>query len=103
MTEKEFYARTPKQLNALLKRQKVETVSSEFLFAQVTAALYNTGFKSPEKQVNAVDLMPSQWGKKQQPKAGGPPIELSDDGRQELSSSLNGMLMALATKAEAYR
>jgi hypothetical protein len=96
MTEEQFWSRTHRQLNALLKRQKVETVSREFLFAQVTAALYNTGFKSPEKQVNAVDFMPSQWGKKS--RVGGPAVELDDEDRQALSSNLNAVLMELVNK-----
>jgi hypothetical protein len=47
----------------LLKRKKVETVANEFMFAQLTSWVANTGFKSAEKPTSAKEFMPSEWAK----------------------------------------
>ena len=54
---------TPRQLDALLIRHQFATASNEFLFAQITSWVANTGFRSVEKPTKATDFMPSEWAK----------------------------------------
>lgn len=61
LTDDEFFELTPRKFDALQKRHKYKTESNELLFAQMTSALYNTGFKSPEKPTKIDDFMPSKW------------------------------------------
>jgi hypothetical protein len=63
LSDDDFYALTPRQLDALLKRKKVETSANEFMFAQLTSWVANTGFRTAEKPTAARDFMPSEWGK----------------------------------------
>lgn len=63
LSDDDFYALTPRQFDALLKRKKVETVASEFLLAQLTSWVANTGFRSTEKPTKPSDFMPSEWQK----------------------------------------
>ena len=63
LSDDAFFALTPRQFDALLKRKKVETVAQEFLFAQLTSWIANTGFKSAAKQTAAKEFMPSEWAK----------------------------------------
>ena len=57
---------TPRQLDALLTRHQLATASNEFLFAQITSWVANTGFRSVEKAVKPTDFMPSEWAKARQ-------------------------------------
>lgn len=59
----EFYDLTPRQLDALLKRKKVETVANEYLFAQLTALVANTGFRSGKEPSKPSDFMPTEFHK----------------------------------------
>jgi len=68
--------------------------------AQIAAAIYNTGFKSPEKQVSPVDFMPSQRSKNAKEKSGpAPAVRMTKKKRRTLSRSLNAVLMQIARKA----
>jgi hypothetical protein len=55
------------------------------MLAQLTAAVMNTGFKSPEKPTKTTDYMPSQWAKAAEPVA---PIERSPDRDTRLASAM---------------
>jgi hypothetical protein len=63
LSDVEFYALTPRQFDALIKRHRYKAESNEFLFAQMTSWIANTGFRSTEKPTHPKDFMPSQWGK----------------------------------------
>jgi hypothetical protein len=63
LSDDDFYALTPRQFDALLKRKKVETVASEFLLAQLTSWVANSGFRSTVKPTKPQDFMPSEWQK----------------------------------------
>jgi hypothetical protein len=67
------------------------------MLAQLTAAIYNTGFKSPEKHVNAVDYMPSQWAKKANAKAAPKRIRMTKKRRQSIFEGLRATLAQVAT------
>jgi hypothetical protein len=92
---------TPRQLDALLKRHKSQTQSTELLFAQIVSAVFNTGFRATEKPVSILDCMPSQWGKTaNKPSASkSTAVRMTKKKRVALSSSLNMVLMGLARKA----
>lgn len=63
LSDAEFCAITPRQLDALLKRRRVETECTELLFGQLTSWIANTGFRTAEKPTTPTDFMPSQWAK----------------------------------------
>jgi hypothetical protein len=69
------------------------------MLAQIVAALYNTGFKSPEKQVSPLDFMPSQAAKRKQDKSAEPgkPVRMTKKKRKELASGANAVLMMLTS------
>jgi hypothetical protein len=63
LTDDEFFALTPRKFDALLKRQRNrrerDTEHTEFMFAQLTWWVANTGFRSTEKPTTFRDFMPS--------------------------------------------
>jgi hypothetical protein len=61
LTDEEFFQLTPRKLDALLKRHRRKTESTELLFAQLTSCVVNTGFRSTEEPTKIRDFMPSQW------------------------------------------
>jgi hypothetical protein len=63
LSDEDFYALTPRQFDALLKRKRVETVNQEFLAAQLTSWVANTGFRAADKPTKAQDFMPSEWAR----------------------------------------
>jgi hypothetical protein len=69
LSAEEFFDLTPRQFDALLKRHRYRVESTEFLFAQLTSWIANTGFRSTEKPTADFDFMPSQWMKKAKKKA----------------------------------
>lgn len=62
---------TPRQFDYLLKRfrnrRDAATEHTEYMFAQLTSWVANTGFRSTEKPTQVKDFMPSQWGKTTKP------------------------------------
>ena len=63
MTAEEFFAMTPRQFHALAERHRWGQERNELLFAQLTAVVHNTGFRTTEKPIEVREFMPSQWGK----------------------------------------
>jgi hypothetical protein len=63
LTADEFYDLTPRQFDALLRRHQRKEEHDEFMFAQLTSWVANTGFKSASKVTQPKDFMPSQWAK----------------------------------------
>jgi hypothetical protein len=64
----EFYELTPRQLDALIKRQERATWNTEFMLAQLTSCVVNFSMSHPKKALEARDFMPSEWAKN-------PPVE----------------------------
>lgn len=94
----EFYAITPKQLVAMLKRHRSRVESTEFLFGQLTSWIANTGFRTAEKPTSALDFMPSQWAKKAKAKAAAPKrIRMTKKRRQAIFEGLRATLGQVAT------
>lgn len=64
LSSDEFYAITPRQLDALARahqrRLRREVEHREFMFAQVTAMVANTGFRGWEKPRQPLEFMPSR-------------------------------------------
>jgi hypothetical protein len=54
---------TPRQLDALLTRNHAVIARDEFMVAQLTSWVANTGFRSVEKPTKPTDFMPSEWAK----------------------------------------
>jgi hypothetical protein len=79
----QFYAISPRQLDALLKRHRYRSESNEFMFAQLTSWVANSGFRSTEKPTTAHDFMPSVWRKKAKQKAPDPkkPVRMTKQKR----------------------
>jgi hypothetical protein len=71
LSSAEFYRLTPRQLDALIKRQEHGIRHSEFMLAQLTACVANFSMSHPKKPVDAKDFMPSEWAKvaEKEPKA----------------------------------
>src|SRR6185312_12893062 len=68
LTSDEFYALTPRQFDALLKRKEHADTMQEFLFGQLAAMTANFSMAPPKKPARPQDFMPSQWGKAAKPK-----------------------------------
>jgi hypothetical protein len=61
LTSDEFYALTPRQFNALLKRKEHADTMREFLFGQLASVTANFSMARPKKPTTPQDFMPSQW------------------------------------------
>lgn len=61
LSSDEFFALTPRQLDALIQRHERQTQGREFLFAQLCSCIVNFSMTAPEKRVKPADFMPSQW------------------------------------------
>ena len=64
LSDEDFFALTPRQFDALLKRHKHKVESNELLFGQLTSWVVNTGFRALEKPTSTEDFMPSRWKKR---------------------------------------
>lgn len=102
LTTDMFYDLTPRQLDALVKRRRVEIESRELLFGQLTSWIANTGFRTVEKPTTAIDFMPSHWAKEAKKKSPestfNPAVRMTKKKRQALSSHFNSFLFNLARK-----
>ena len=67
MSHDEFMELTPHLFNRLMARHDAvknrEVSHFEFMLAQLTSWVANTGFRSVDKQVKPQDFMPSHWAK----------------------------------------
>jgi hypothetical protein len=95
LSDAEFYALTPREFDALVKRDKRHTEHEEYMFAQLTAVVMNTGFRSREEPAQPKDYMPSQWRKTPASKSS---EALTDDRRAEIANRLDRMFGALVTR-----
>jgi hypothetical protein len=97
LSDDEFWDMTPRQLDALLNRHQLATASREFLFAQVTSWVANTGFRSVAKPTKATDFMPSEWAKTGKPKP--KPKRLTKKRQLEIAAGIRAMFPDLTKKA----
>jgi len=61
LTSDEFYALTPRQFDALLKRKEHADTMQEFLFGQLASVTANFSMSRPKNPTTPQDFMPSQW------------------------------------------
>lgn len=97
LSDDDFFALTPRQFDALLKRKKVETVSQEFLAAQLTSWIINTGFRTTEKPTKPQDFMPSEWRTRASVNSG-KPIRMTKKRRADIANSIRSMFPNLHKK-----
>lgn len=64
LSDAEFYALTPRQLNALILRKEIAEQRPEFMLAQLTACVVNFSQARPKRPSQPRDFMPSMAGKK---------------------------------------
>ena len=98
LSDDDFYALTPRQFDALLKRKKVETVAQEFLAAQLTSWVANTGFRTTEKPTKPQDFMPSEWGRTRASIHSGKPRRMTKKRRADIANSIRSMFPNLQKK-----
>ena len=65
LSESEFWQLTPRQLDALLIREKYKIEHDEFMLAQIAAVTINFAMGHPDKPVQPSALMPSKFSDKQ--------------------------------------
>lgn len=63
LTSDQFFALTPRQFDALVKRRERQVEHDEFMLAQLTAYTVNFSMCRPKDAVAPRDFMPSQMGK----------------------------------------
>jgi hypothetical protein len=100
LTPDEFYALTPRQYDALLKRHKSSTERSEFMLGQITSWIANTGFRTAKEPTTPFDFMLSrqqQNTKKEAPKR----VRMSAKRRHNIGLALRATLMQVATVKNA--
>jgi hypothetical protein len=81
----------------MLKRHKSSVEGPEFMLAQLTSWVANTGFRTAEKPTSALDFMPTQGAKKANAKAAAPKrIRMTRKRRQLLMDRLDATLGQIA-------
>ena len=91
LSDDDFYSLTPRQFDALLKRKKAETVANEFLVAQLTSWVANTGFRTTEKPTKPQDFMPSEWMRTRTAINSGKRTRMTKKRRAQLANSIRSM------------
>jgi hypothetical protein len=101
LTSDDFYALTPRQFDALCKRKRIELAQYEFMSAQITSWIANTGFKSVEKPTTARDFMPSEWAKKKtSASTSTPPKRMTKKRRKAVAAGIRAMFPNLHPKKD---
>jgi hypothetical protein len=77
LSDEEFWALTPRQFDALVRRHRRHVESQELLFGQLTSWVANTGFRTTAEPTTPTDFMPSRWAKSTHP-APTPPVSTQD-------------------------
>lgn len=67
LTDDEFYAMTPRQLDALLKRNKQAVEHEQLLAGIIASTTANHSLNPPKTPCTPADFMPSQRGAKAEP------------------------------------
>jgi hypothetical protein len=60
LSSDEFYAMTPRMLDALLRRKERESWNRELLFGQLVSVFINHSMSPPKKAASPADFMPSE-------------------------------------------
>jgi hypothetical protein len=99
LSDDDFYSLTPRQFDSLLKRHRNKVIDTEFLFANLTSWVANTGFRSTEKPTEPKDFMPSEWRKQALKPSPSPnkPVRMTAKRRRALADRLNATLGMIAT------
>jgi hypothetical protein len=85
----------------MLKRHRHSLESNEFMLAQLTSWVANTGFRTSEKPTSALDFMPSQWAKKAKAQAAATKrVRMTQKKRHAIFLKLRATLGQVATKAK---
>jgi hypothetical protein len=88
LTGGEFFALTPRQFRHLSQRHRLEREHAEFMFAQITSWIANTGFRSPKNAVMPRDFMPSMFGQHNEKK----PVKLKRRKRQVIATEIRDVM-----------
>ena len=95
LSDRGFFALTPKQFADLKRQHRNHVESTELLFAQLTSWVANTGFRTTDKPVSTVDFMPSQWHRSAPANAthlpATKPIRMTAKRRAEVANGLRGL------------
>jgi hypothetical protein len=97
LTSDAFFALTPRQYDALLKRKEHETRTTEFLFAQLTACGINFSPCHPKEPTSPADFMPSEWVKKQA-SAAPKRVRMTKKVKQQVTDSIRAGFGALLAR-----
>lgn len=100
LSDRQFYALTPRQLDALLKRRERETAEREFLFGQLASCVVNFGFCQPKEPAKPSDFMPSQ--RHARPRAARKRRSAAA-GRQQIADGLREVMRAVMGQPGAPR
>jgi hypothetical protein len=68
LSEEEFWELTPRKFHVLLKRRELDIQHTELLHGINASVSANFSMASPKTPTKPSDFMPSQWGKKVEPK-----------------------------------
>jgi hypothetical protein len=90
LSDREFWAYTPRQLDALRKAYLLEREDTEFLFGQLTAAVINFAQRRPSESVKPSDFMPSVLRKKAAARL--VDVEMTDERREHIAKKLHKQL-----------
>jgi hypothetical protein len=88
LSDREFWAYTPRQLDSLRKAYLQEREDTEFLFGQLTAAVINFSERRPSQSVRPGDFMPCEMRKK----ARLANVEITEDRREKIAKKLHRQL-----------
>jgi len=100
LTSDEFFALTPRQFDALLKRREHETQRAEYMQAQIAAYTINFSACHPKESVDPFDLMPSMAGKQRRAKSSQQQrVRMTKKVRREVTDSFRVGLAALRAVA----
>lgn len=98
LSYEEFLDISPRHFSALMKAYKAGLESQEFMLAQLTSWVANTGFRSTEKPTKPTDFMPSQWSKTAKQKAS-KPIRMTAKKRLDMAEYIMATLGKIAKVA----
>jgi hypothetical protein len=93
LSSDEFFEMTPRQLDALIKREERKERDNEFMLGQLTAVVGNFSMSRPKDPLKATDFMPSEWAKNTPPIK---PKRTTAKQRKEVADTCRFYLSAMA-------
>jgi hypothetical protein len=100
LTSDEFYALTPRQFDALVKRHERKNEHIEFLFAQLTSYGINFSMCRPQEPTSPRDFMPSQFDKEAPLSSTQKRVRMTKQVRRQVAMQLSTGLGALRRKSK---